>query len=938
MNTLYNLPRCLPAFLLAVCTMPTLQAQETVDPPTGDNICLLSSLDLTTITYYDDDGTNGVYADRSTINTPLTVRDTIYSSGVGTHAPSVVAIKLKGATRFYTKLGIDDTAALDEDGNIISSQGIVSYSIYSYVGETKSLYSKGTIRRKDASSVTIDIDVSEFDYLLLKFDKGANTYGDYVDLCDAYFEYEGEQPALSTEELLLYDVTVPTAEDGVENIPLSDLEVENSTSGALTSQADLTVNGNILSLGGTTYYKGVGTQAPSQIIVKLNGSVTKFYTIVGIDDEAAAYATTDDSYARADYKVYLQSETGDIYVIAEGTVSGTDTEYPEIEADVNGWKYLILENSEGEDGEDIYDYVDWANAYLEYQDVGGTRPEIVSADELSDDLACATTVFSQPGIRFMHKVRAVSSEASVYVTDLPDGLSWNEERQLVDGIASETEGEYHYTIVVTNNGETTEHDVTFTISSELQQPVPFMGWISWNSVESDISEEIVYQVADLFLETGLYECGWNTVMMDDWWHANSRASDGKPQPNATRFPNGLTVVGDYLHEKGLKFGIYTDVAEYTCAGAFGSYGYETIDANQYAEWGIDAVKCDYCSAPEDVETAITRYTTMGDALKASGRDILFYICEWGVREPWKWGAEAGGSCWRVSYDVRDCWVGTDPGVGVTQSIDAMKNISAYTGVNRFNDADMLCTGLHGTGNSSSDLCASGAGMTQDEYKTQFSLWCMWSSPMALSFDPRENSVTEEDYAIMMNTEMIALNQDRMGQQADLISEDNDLVIFAKDLENGDIALSVTNLSSGSQDATFDFSQIPALELEQEYTCRDLWAQEYLDPVTDSFSTTVDSHATRVFRLSLSDETTEGIATALSEEGIEIHASDGKVLVSAPGTEGQAKRILISDVSGRVIASASVSGEQTTIPLKATSGVYIVTVVCNAQATTSKIRM
>ena len=299
----------------------------------------------------------------------------------------------------------------------------------------------------------------------------------------------------------------------------------------------------------------------------------------------------------------------------------------------------------------------------------------------------------------------------------------------------------------------------------------------------------------------------------------------------------------------MKFGLYTDAADKTCAGAFGSYGYERIDAEQYAQWNVDIVKCDYCNAPPEQDTAMVRYRRLGDAFKAVARPITLYICEWGDRKPWLWGAESGGSCWRVSADVRDSWTCEPGGTGVVESIKAMKNIAQYAGVNRFNDADMLCTGLHGKGKSSNDLCFGTPGMVQDEYATQFTLWCMWSSPMALSFDPRANTMTKEDLKILTNRHLIALNQDRMGQQADFISDADCLVVFAKDLENGDVALSVTNMSGKPLESTFHFTQIPALDANKRYQCRDLWTGEKLHAVKHSFATKVRPHATRVFRLS-----------------------------------------------------------------------------------------
>lgn len=468
-------------------------------------------------------------------------------------------------------------------------------------------------------------------------------------------------------------------------------------------------------------------------------------------------------------------------------------------------------------------------------------------DTATSKLACATHVFSLPGVRFMHKVRAANPKATVRVKHLPKGLKWNKQRQLVEGVV-EKEGHYTYEAVIREGAKKTSETIYFDVSKDLQMPRPFMGWISWNSVQSEVSEEVVRRVADLFTEKGLKDCGWNTIVMDDWWHATERAADGRPQANAERFPHGVKAVGDYVHSRGLKFGIYTDVAEQTCAGAFGSLGYEAIDARQYAEWGVDIVKCDYCNAPTDVATAANRYKTLGDALKASGRNIALYICEWGEREPWRWGTAAGGTCWRVSYDVRDCWSGAVGGVGVVQSIEAMKHLSVWQGVNRWNDADMLCTGLHGTGKSSNDLCATGPGMTQDEYRTQFSLWCMWSSPMALSFDPRSGALTDDDLKIITNREMIALNQDPMGAQADLVSEADSLIVFAKDCENGDVAVSVTNMSDTESNLSLDLERMCGLSSKMRYAVRDLWEHKDLGITPTGIYLKVRPHATRVIRI------------------------------------------------------------------------------------------
>lgn len=903
--------------------------QRQLPPPTGNDVCLLSSLDLTTVTYFNDDNKNKVYADKATFGTPLIIAGNTYTTGVGTHAPSKFVVKVNGAKSFHAIFGIDAAAPTQ------AKHGIVDYTVTTYNSSKQATTVKsGTITVNDAAGTTIDVDLTGAVYLILNFDKGEEAWGDHVDLGDAYFKYAGTAPQLINESDMWQEgsnvVTIPDAPLGQEYIRLSSLEIEKTKCGweNHTPKKDKSIDGNNITIGGKVYESGVGTHGPSQIIIKLNGSVTDFYTVLGVDDEVKEAGNFD-------YHVYVKAEGGATEDVAKGTINRFSNQSVDIHADnLSGWKYLYLETSNGTDGTNTCDHVDWANAYLVFQDQNSTRPCIVSAEELTTKLACATTVFSQPNVRFMQKVRSTVTGAQLSVSNLPAGLTWNAARNIVEGVVAE-EGVYTYQINVTVDGETTSEDVTLTVSSSLQHPVPFMGWLSWNSVQGNISQKIIEQAVELFQNKGLYECGWNHIMMDDLWQG-TRKADGTPQPNASRFPNGLKTVADYVHKNGMKFGLYTDAADRTCAGAFGSYGYETIDAKTYAEWGVDVVKCDYCYAPDDVETAKKRYKALADAFAAAGNNTMLYICEWGVREPWKWGAEVGGRCWRISQDVRDCWTGSGSGVGVVQSIEAMKNLSAYQGVNRFNDSDMLCTGLHATGKSSNDLCGgTGAGMTDDEYATQFALWCMWSSPMALSFDPSKNTLTDADFKLLRNKELIALNQDRMGQQGDLISEADNLVVFAKDCENGDVALSVTNMSSSEKQATFDFTAIPALDPTKTYTVRDVMENAEAGEATGTFTTDVRKHATRVFRLA-EKKVVDGVASTVAAKDFSIVAGKNCVKISMPETAGLAKRILVSDFEGRVVSGLTTTADKAKVELA--KGTYLVTVVCNAQATTVKVQI
>lgn len=473
------------------------------------------------------------------------------------------------------------------------------------------------------------------------------------------------------------------------------------------------------------------------------------------------------------------------------------------------------------------------------------EPEV---EEPAALLGCASTTFSLPGVPYMHKIRPEDPQARISVDSLPVGLVWNEARRLVHG-KIDREGIYTYYVLLNTCGRKFRIPITLTISKELQQPTPFMGWLSWNVVERCISEDVIRRVSDAMVSQGLADAGYRYLVIDDFWHAKNREEGtNRPLPDPEKFPNGIHPCADYVHSKGLKMGIYSDAGTMTCGRCFGSYGYENIDAAEYARWGIDLLKYDYCHAPASRSEARARYKAMGDALRETGRNILFYACEWGARQPWKWAAESGATCWRATYDTRDCWHGTPGGIGLLESLDHMKNLWPYNGVNRFNDADMMCVGIHGKGKSSNDLCATGPGMTQDEYRTQFAMWCMWSSPLTLSFDLTK-PISDEDLAIITNPELIAINQDPMGQAAEYLGDINGCQIYAKDLADGSVAIATVNLNDSPQPITIDFAAIPALDTKATYTVRDIQYRRDADTATGQLHiTSIPPHATAAFRL------------------------------------------------------------------------------------------
>jgi len=367
---------------------------------------------------------------------------------------------------------------------------------------------------------------------------------------------------------------------------------------------------------------------------------------------------------------------------------------------------------------------------------------------------------------------------------------------------------------------------------------PPMGWNSWNYFGPDVNERIVRETTDALVTYGFKDAGYVYMTIDDVWQGG-RDQDGNIYPNPKTFPGGIKSLADYVHSKGLKFGIYTCAGEYTCNKKTSRFGHEKADAKTFAEWGVDFVKDDYCWAPDDYKEAAKRYTAMGDALKATGRPIVYSICEWGVLSPWLWARQAGGNMWRISYDVGDMW--DNPRnvascIGILTAIDVMANIERYAGPGGWNDPDMLVIGLDNKG------FIKGGGCTDTEYKTQMNMWSMFSAPLIMGGDVRSMRPAARD--ILLNLEVIAIDQDPAGKQAFRVARTGCTDTYKKPLADGRIAVGLLN--RGRQPANMRVSW-QELELDAQTRCqvRDVWSHTDLGESSASFSAEVAPHECKV---------------------------------------------------------------------------------------------
>jgi len=366
-----------------------------------------------------------------------------------------------------------------------------------------------------------------------------------------------------------------------------------------------------------------------------------------------------------------------------------------------------------------------------------------------------------------------------------------------------------------------------------------MGWMSWNSFGPNITESLIRSTADAMVSSGMKAAGYTFIFIDDGW-VSGRDAHNNLVPDPKKFPHGIKALATYIHSKGLKLGIYSDAAEKTCGGFTGSLGFERQDASTFAAWGIDYLKYDYCNAPTDPATAKIRYRTMADALAASGREILLGICEWGDRQPWLWAAEAGGTVWRTTGDVRDKWKAKpgEEGMGILNIVDINAGLDQYAQKGHWNDPDMLVVGLYGKKGPASDL--GGIGCNDQEYQSQFSLYCIMAAPLAASADLRNLSGNAQ--TILTNKEAIAIDQDPLGIQGKRKFNDDTWEIFTKPLANGDIAVAILNKGDKPMQTNIRYGDL-GLDTSGAYQVRDVWSHQ-----TSTLNQTVAPHETRLLRL------------------------------------------------------------------------------------------
>jgi alpha-galactosidase len=350
---------------------------------------------------------------------------------------------------------------------------------------------------------------------------------------------------------------------------------------------------------------------------------------------------------------------------------------------------------------------------------------------------------------------------------------------------------------------------------------PPMGWNTWNKFACNVSERLIREAADAIVSSGMKDAGYRYVVIDDCWQVY-RDTAGTIVADPQRFPGGIKALADYIHAKGLLFGIYTDAGTNTCQGRPGTLNHEEQDARTYAAWGVDYVKEDWCNSRG--LTAPVQYKKFHDALVAAGRPIVLSICEWGSNRPWEWGPGTG-HLWRSTGDIDDNWK------SVLDILDSSSRWQAVAGPGGWNDPDMLEVG--------------NGGMSDDEYRAHFSLWAIMAAPLMAGNDVRTMSPATRD--ILTNRDVLAVDQDSLGVQGWLAEQSAPgLQVWVKPLADGSRAVALLNRSGAEAEISADFRAIGLAA--PRAAVRDLWAHADRAIATGVYTSRVPSHAVVLVKL------------------------------------------------------------------------------------------
>lgn len=621
--------------------------------------------------------------------------------------------------------------------------------------------------------------------------------------------------------------TLPKPDQSWRAVPLGSLDLSKMSQDYGTPHINKSITGVGLSIGGEKYATGVGSHASSEVTFDLNGKAKLFEAMVGVDDDSGTQGSVV-------FSIMVDGKT-----VAKTPVMRGGDKPIQIGADLEGAKMIALSVEDG--GDDIsFDHADWADALFflgagapdsdlprQTSGIDETPMGIAHADPNLLSINGPRIVGSTPGKPFLFLIPATGKAPLKYAAKgLPEGLSLDADTGIISGSLAQY-GKWEVALTVRDAAGSVSRGLTIVGDKDKLALTPPMGWNSWYCWAGAIDQQKMADAADVMIKTGLAAHGYQYVNIDDCWEG-TRDANGEIMTNS-KFPD-MKKLGDYIHSKGLKFGIYTSPGPKTCGGYTGSYQHEVSDARTYSRWGVDFVKHDWCSyggiaKDHSLPELKKPYAIMHLAMNGCDRDMVYSLCQYGMGNVWEWGETVGGNMWRTDGDLADSYAGMVR-VGFRHA-----GREKYVGPGHWNDPDMLCVGKVGFGNLRPSR------LTQNEQITQVTLWSLIAAPLLIGGDIMNMDQFTVD--VLSNDDVLAVDQDPLGKAAGRIAKTDSIQVWARPLSDGTMAVGLFNTGRGKAKVTVNWSD---LGLSGPQPVRDLWRRKDVGTHDKSFTAEVLPHA------------------------------------------------------------------------------------------------
>ncbi|MBN2209987.1 MAG: NPCBM/NEW2 domain-containing protein [Sedimentisphaerales bacterium] len=636
--------------------------------------------------------------------------------------------------------------------------------------------------------------------------------------------------------LILNGCTTQEVVGAEKNIWLSSMDLSHVTAGWGHTKANISVDDKPMTLNGKVYDNGVGTHAKSLMVIALDGKALRFRATVGIDDGTAGRGS-------AQFKVY-----GDKQILFDsGIIKGGDKPQ-KIDIALAHVQRLFLLVDDAGDGT-TYDCANWAEACIEYS---GKEPMIMPVPQEERVILTpppgpapkinGPKVFgTRPGNPFIYRIPATGDRPMKFsAAGLPETLSLDANTGIIIGTTPRKRAEYQITLQAENASGRDER-LFRLVAGDLLALTPPMGWNSWYIYFTTVSDTDMRDAADAMISSGMADYGYMYVNLDDCWAMKRnekphRDEIGNILPNE-KFPD-MKAMTDYIHAKGLRAGIYTSPGPWTCAGYVGSFQHEQQDAQQFAKWGFDFLKYDWCHYESCVidhshYEFIKPYALMGEILKFAERDTVYNLCQYGMDDVWKWGAQVDGHCWRTTHDLGNLSGYLEVGLNNAQYAD-------YAGPGRWNDPDYILIGYVGAGPGEIVPCK----FTPNQQYQYMSMWCLMAAPLFFSGDMTK--LDDFTLNVLCNAEVIDIDQDPLGRQGRIVKKTEEYFIMVKELEEGSKAVGIFNTNDiGDINVNISLSD---LGLTGSQCVRDVWRQKDIGTHSKPFETTIPCHGVMLFKM------------------------------------------------------------------------------------------